>query len=160
MKTFSTALALVMLTGTAAFAQQPISPAQSTTTGAAIPSFSETLLSVVPGNSVTVTDWYKQTIYDPSDAKIDDIKDVLIDQNGKISALIVGVGNFLGVSEKDVAVSFNAVKMTQKNGKNFLIMNTTKDDLKTTVGYKYDRQTMTWLVDSSCKTVTCLNSNK
>ena len=92
MKTFSAGLALVMLTGTAAFAQQPMSPAQSTTTGAAIPSFSETLLSVVPGNSVTVTDWYKQTIYDPSDAKIGDIKDVLIDQNGKISALIVGVG--------------------------------------------------------------------
>ena len=50
--------------------------------------------------------------------------------------------------------------MTQKNGKNILIMNTTKDDLKTTVGYKYDRQTMTWLVDSSCKTITCLNSSK
>jgi sporulation protein YlmC with PRC-barrel domain len=159
MKTFSAALVLVMLTGTAAFAQQPMSPAQSTTTGPAIPSFSETLLSVVPGNSVTVTDWYKQTIYDPSDAKIGDIKDVLIDQNGKISALIVGVGNFLG-GEKDVAVSFNAIKMTQKNGKNVLIMNTTKDDLKTTVGYKYDRQTMTWLVDSSCKTITCLNSSK
>jgi sporulation protein YlmC with PRC-barrel domain len=159
MKTFSAALVLVMLTGTAAFAQQPMSPAQPTTTVAAIPSFSETLLSVVPGNSVTVTDWYKQTIYDPSDAKIGDIKDVLIDQNGNISALIVGVGNFLG-AEKDVAVSFNAVKMTQKNGKNILIMNTTKDDLNTTVGYKYDRQTMTWLVDSSCKTVTCLNSSK
>jgi hypothetical protein len=69
MKTFSAALVLVMLTGTAAFAQQPMSPAQSTTTGAAIPSFSETLLSAVPGNSVTVTDWYKQTIYDPSDAR-------------------------------------------------------------------------------------------
>jgi hypothetical protein len=59
-----------------------------------------------------------------------------------------------------VAVSFNAVKMAPKNGKNVLIMNTTKDDLKTTPGYKYDRQTMTWLVDSSCKTVTCLNSSK
>jgi sporulation protein YlmC with PRC-barrel domain len=146
MKNLTTALTLVILTGTAALAQQP-----SATTGAALPSSSEMLLKMVPANSLTVTDWYKQAVYDPSDVKIGEINDVLIDQNGRVSALIVGVGGFLGIGEKDVAVSFNAVKMIKKSDRDHLTMNTTKDALKTTVGYKYDRQTATWLVDNTSK---------
>ena len=152
MKTFFTSIALVMLTATAAFAQQTISPGEPAATAAAIASPSaETLLKTVPANSMTVTDWYKQTIYDPSDVTIGDIKDVLVDRDGKISALIVGVGGFLGLGEKDVAVAFNAVTITKKNDQTHLMMNTTKEALKTSVGYKYDRQTTTWLVDNTSK---------
>ena len=55
---------------------------------------------------MTVTDWYKQDVYDPNDNKIGEIMDVLVDQSGTITALIVGVGGFLGAGEKDVAVPF------------------------------------------------------
>ena len=55
---------------------------------------------------LTVTDWYKQDIYDRSEAKIGDVKDVLVGPNGQINAVIVGVGGFLGAGEKDVAVNF------------------------------------------------------
>jgi hypothetical protein len=41
--------------------------------------------------------------------------DVLVDQSGKATALIIGVGGFLGAGEKDVAVPFNAVQFTNKN---------------------------------------------
>src|SRR5262245_18684082 len=40
-------------------------------------------LSAIPGDSVTVTHWYKQNVYDPSDNKIGEIMDVLIDRGGK-----------------------------------------------------------------------------
>ena len=33
--------------------------------------------TAVPANAVTVTDWYKQDVYDPNDNKIGQIKDVL-----------------------------------------------------------------------------------
>lgn len=49
----------------------------------------------------------------PDDKKIGDVSDILFDQNGKIEAYIVGVGGFLGVGEKDVALapsSFTVVK--------------------------------------------------
>ena len=52
------------------------------------------LNTLSPG--VTVTDWYKQSVYDPSDAKIGDVMDVLVTPEGNISALILGVGGFLG----------------------------------------------------------------
>jgi len=70
------------------------------------------LLSSVPSGSLTVTDWYKQTVYDPNNNSIGEVMDVLVSRDGTINALIVGVGGFLGAGEKDVAVAFNAVKQT------------------------------------------------
>lgn len=102
------------------------------------------ILTSVPAG-VTVTDWYKQTVYDPSDSKIGEIMDVLVTPDGKISALIVGVGGFLGAGEKDVAVGFNAVKHTSKNNKVYLTMDTTKDALKSAPGFKYDKNTTKWV---------------
>jgi sporulation protein YlmC with PRC-barrel domain len=102
------------------------------------------ILTSVP-NGVTVTDWYKQNVYDPSDSKIGEIMDVLVSQDGKVSALIVGVGGFLGAGEKDVAVPFGAVKHTSKNNKVYLTMDTTKDALKSAPGFKYDKNTTKWV---------------
>ena len=65
---------------------------------------SATMSSSLPQEALTVTDWYKQNVYDPTDHKIGEIMDVLVDKSGKISALIVGVGGFLGAGEKDVAL--------------------------------------------------------
>lgn len=65
----------------------------------------------------------------------------------RIDAAIVGVGGFLGAGEKDVAVSFNAIKAEKKNDKTYLTLNTTKDALKNALGFKYDRQSTTWIPD-------------
>ena len=43
--------------------------------------------TTLPREAVTVTDWYKQNVYDPNENKIGDIKDVLVDKSGKIAAL-------------------------------------------------------------------------
>ena len=102
----------------------------------------------MPADSVTVTDWYKQSVYDPQDHKIGEVMDVLVDKAGKVTSLIIGVGGFLGAGEKDVAVPFDAVRLTNKgNDKWYLVMNTTKDDLKTAPGFKYDRNSTTWVAD-------------
>ena len=118
--------------------------AQQTTTGAATPIQGQ-VLNMLPPDSTTVTNYYKQNVYDPSDAKIGEITDVLVGKDGKIEAFIVSVGGFLGVGEKDVAVPFSAVHGSEKNGKWYLTMNSTKDALKADHGYKYDRAKATWV---------------
>jgi hypothetical protein len=45
-------------------------------------------------------------------------------------------------------VSFNAIKPTKKNDKTYLTLNTTKDALKNAPGFKYDRQSTTWVPDN------------
>jgi sporulation protein YlmC with PRC-barrel domain len=136
MKRLAYTAILLAVAGTTAFAQTP-APRQ---TGAAVHT-----LSSIPSDSVTVTHWYKQSVYDPNDAKIGEIMDVLVDRNGKATALVVGVGGFLGLGEKDVAVPFDAVEVTTKNNnKYYLVLNATKDSLKSAKGFKYDRNAMTW----------------
>jgi hypothetical protein len=120
-----------------AFAQQ------STTTGVA--TSHADILSSIPSSATTVTSYYKQTLYDPSDAKIGEIVDVLVGNDGKIAAFIVSVGGFLGMDSKDVAVPFNAVRATQKSGSWYLTMNATKDALKGAPGYKYDKARANWV---------------
>ena len=91
----------------------------------------------------TVTNFYKQNVYDPSDNKIGDIDDVLIDKEGNVTALIIGVGGFLGMGEKDVAIPFSAVRARKENNKWYLVFNTTKNALKTAPGFTYDKTTTT-----------------
>jgi len=75
--------------------------------------------------------------------------DVLLSPDGHVTAVIVGVGGFLGAGEKDVAVPFNSIKHTMKNQKVYLTMDTTKDALKAAPGLKYDREKTTWIPESS-----------
>ena len=134
MKSLALAAAGVLIASTAALAQQP--------------SGQGGLMTSIPANSRTVTDWYKQNVYDPQQQKIGEIEDLLVNQSGQVEAAMVGVGGFLGAGEKDVAVSFNAIKPTKKNDKTYLTLNTTKDALKNAPGFKYDRQSPTWVPDN------------
>src|SRR5512133_3824625 len=71
------------------------------------------IMSSVPANGETITHWYKQNVYDPQD-NVGEVMDVLVDREGKATALIIGVGGFLGAGEKDVAVPFNSVQITTR----------------------------------------------
>ena len=116
-----------------------------------VPALADTnaqMLRQMPADALTVTDWYKQDVYDPSNNKIGEIMDVLVDKSGKVTSFIVGVGGFLGAGEKDVSVPFDAVRITTKdNNKWYLVMNTTKDDLKSASGFTYDKESTTWVPD-------------
>jgi sporulation protein YlmC with PRC-barrel domain len=107
-----------------------------------------TTMSAVPNESWTVTNYYKQAVYDPNDSKIGDIDDVLIDKSGKVTGLVIGVGGFLGIGEKDVIVPFTAVKNTKKGDKWWLSLDEAKDDLKKAAGFKYDKASTTWVPDN------------
>src|SRR5215475_3328374 len=142
---YASILFALMTTVASAQAPQPVPAAPRQAPGPAAQ-----IHSNLPADSVTVTHWYKQNVYDPSDNKIGEIMDVLVDRDGKATALIVGVGGFLGMGEKDVAVPFNAVQVTNKNNnKWYLVMNATKDGLKNAKGFKYDRNAMTWIPEEA-----------
>ena len=47
----------------------------------------------------------------PDDAHIGDVTDILFDKSGKVDALIVGVGGFLGIGEKNVAIDLSGFQV-------------------------------------------------
>jgi sporulation protein YlmC with PRC-barrel domain len=144
MKTLTTAFALALLSS-AAWAQSP-----ATTTGTVnnTPATTASSSTMTAPKEFTVTDYYKQTVYDRDDKSIGKIDDVLIDREGKITSLIIGVGGFLGMGEKDVAVKFQDVQLTRKNDKWYLVMDANKDTLKAAQGLKYDSNTTAWIPDN------------
>jgi sporulation protein YlmC with PRC-barrel domain len=105
----------------------------------------ELLMTTVPASGIPVSEFYKQSIYDNHDNKIGDVNDVLLDKNGEVSAVILGVGGLLGIGEKNVAVPFKAIQITEKGGNRYLVMDANKDALKAATGYTYDRTKRAWV---------------
>lgn len=53
-------------------------------------------------------------IYGPNSHKVGNVTDVLVDREGQADYVIIGVGGFLGIGEKDVAIPYTAVKFTDQ----------------------------------------------
>lgn len=102
------------------------------------------VLTHIPAGAMTLTTWHGQSVYDPSGSKIGEISDVLIDPQGSVTAIILGVGNFLGVPDNDIAVSFASIRHGMRDGKPYLTMIATKDFLKTAPTFKFNKTLRTW----------------
>jgi sporulation protein YlmC with PRC-barrel domain len=124
MRTLGSA-AFLLAVATTVGGAQTTQPTPQTAPRANIPAAQ--VLTSMPANAATITHWYKQPVYDPSDNRIGEIEDVLVDRDAKIVALVIGVGGFLGIGEKHVAVPYNAVRAT------------TKDNNKVVHGHEFDQ---------------------
>jgi hypothetical protein len=71
-----------------------------------------------------------QTVYNSADEALGDVNDVVWSEEGGIDAIVVGVGGFLGIGEKSVAVSYDMVNITtDENGNKKLILEATEEEL-------------------------------
>ena len=52
-------------------------------------------------------------VYNNDHQRVGEIRDVLVDPAGKIDAVVIGVGGFLGIHEHDVAVPFDQLSWVQ-----------------------------------------------
>jgi sporulation protein YlmC with PRC-barrel domain len=53
-------------------------------------------------------------VYNQNNDKLGDISDLLVDQTGKVQTAVLGVGGFLGVGERLVAVNFDQLKFVNQ----------------------------------------------
>jgi sporulation protein YlmC with PRC-barrel domain len=116
------------------------------TTGAAAgrPDF----LTTLPQNALLVSNIHDQNVYDPQENKIGEVKDLVLDRGGKVTAAIISVGGFLGMGEKDIAVAFSDLRATERNNKWWLTINATKDELKNATGFRFDKNKGLWTLGS------------
>jgi len=49
-------------------------------------------------------------VYNAQNEKIGDIKELMVKKDGNIESVVIGVGGFLGMGERDVAVKFSEMK--------------------------------------------------
>jgi sporulation protein YlmC with PRC-barrel domain len=91
-------------------------------------------------SSLSTTHWlasdiYKADVYDNAEDKIGVVTDLIMDSGGNVATAVVGVGGFLGAGKKEVAVPFKDLKVVTRDNKDWLVLNQTKEELKTAPAY-------------------------
>ena len=100
------------LLATVAFAQAPApSPSTETKMAPAAATDKSTSPSSFQGNW-RASKMVGLSVYNEKNESVGSINDFLTDKNGKIIAVIIGVGGFLGVGEHLVAIPFEKVKFS------------------------------------------------
>ena len=64
-------------------------------------------------DAVLATSFIGSSVYTAANENVGDINDLVFDDKGAIKAVIIGVGGFLGMGEKDVAVPLEKITVTR-----------------------------------------------
>lgn len=70
-----------------------------------------TYVTEQPEGALFATDLIGQDVFGSAEEKIGDINDILIGGDGMVEAVVIGVGGFLGLGEKDVAVPLSSLEV-------------------------------------------------
>jgi sporulation protein YlmC with PRC-barrel domain len=81
-------------------------------------------------------DFMRSRVYNMAGERVGDVNDILIDDDGRVTAIILGLGGFLGIGEKEVSMTPDQVKrMVHSDGQTYFTVNTTKDQLMAAPDY-------------------------
>jgi sporulation protein YlmC with PRC-barrel domain len=97
------------LLATVAFAQSPATPSDRVTAAPAAVSDSS-----FEGSTWRASKMVGLSVYNDKNESIGSINDMLTDKDGKIKAVVIGVGGFLGVGEHLVAIPYEKVKFVSE----------------------------------------------
>lgn len=143
---------------TTALAQSPAPSAQtgSGAMGSATSNPSSAVITQQSPNQWLASKFMGTDVMGTDNAKIGDVSDVLFDKSGKVDALIVGVGGFLGIGQKDIALPVAAFQVIPANsGQN----NTSSDQLRLSMTKDQLQQQAEFKTMSSTATTTGSGAN-
>jgi hypothetical protein len=101
-------------------------------------------LGTLPAEAATITDYYRQNVYDPADQEIGEIVDLVIEKEGQVPATMISVGSFLALTKKIVAIPFSALQVTLKEHKPYLVLDIDKRALRNAPGFEFNRSERRW----------------
>jgi sporulation protein YlmC with PRC-barrel domain len=105
-------------------------PAPDTSAQQPAPSGDMTV-NVDASKAVLATSYIGSSVYTTTNENIGDINDLIFDDKGMIQAVIIGVGGFLGMGEKDVALPLDKITVTRdENNAIKLTVQATREELE------------------------------
>ena len=111
MKTSHIVVTATLLLSSVAFAQQP-----SPTPAPAADQRANTAM-IKHSGEWRASKFIGLDIYNQQNEKIGDVNEILIDQNGRVTGYVIGVGGFLGMGEHDVLVKPDQIKLVNESVK-------------------------------------------
>lgn len=126
-------LATFLTCGAAAAYAQPQQAANPPTTATAPAS-----PTLVPAASADTRKLIGRNIKNAQDETIGEIKSIYIDKEGKVDSVMVSVGGFLGVGDREVRIAWSDLQVMNNGEK--VVVNMTKEELKARPEYKYSNE--------------------
>jgi sporulation protein YlmC with PRC-barrel domain len=116
----------------------PVSYAQTRAT----PETRAAVISGEPGriiqpDQIRASKMVGSTVYDVQNRNIGSVKDLVLDDDGRVAAVVVDVGSFLGVGGKYVAISMSDIKTDN----NRLTLDRSKEQLQQMAEYQLEDRT-------------------
>jgi sporulation protein YlmC with PRC-barrel domain len=103
---------------------------------------SGTYLTEQESDQIAASTYIGQSVYNAGDESIGKINDLIMKKDGGVEAAVIGVGGFLGMGEKDVAVPFDRIAIAEQPNTDDLKLTTTEtaDTLKAAPEFKTKAQ--------------------
>jgi hypothetical protein len=136
-KTGVSAAALALaLAFTAAAAQQQAPPQQSKPEAPKAPITGQIVTQ--PDDTILARDFIGETVLAPDNARIGKISDLVLSKDGKtVHGFVIGVGGFLGIGERSVALKMDQLKIApQPDGTVKLTSDIKKEDVANAPAFK------------------------
>lgn len=97
---------------------------------------SQGYLSSAPANGRHASDLIGAEVKTTNNEEVGSVSDLIIDQKGQVVGIVVGVGGFLGMGEKDVAIGWDNVSRSGSSDKDELQIKSTREDLMSAPEFK------------------------
>jgi sporulation protein YlmC with PRC-barrel domain len=117
-------------------AAAPVAYAQTATTHDTRVAASDTLPHGIQADEIRASKMIGSAVYDVQNRKIGSVDDVILNKDGKVDAVVIDVGSFLGMGGKDVAVLPSDIKTDN----NRLTLDRTKEQLQQMASYNLENK--------------------
>ncbi|MBU1211227.1 MAG: PRC-barrel domain-containing protein [Alphaproteobacteria bacterium] len=137
MKTLTrvSALALALALASPSLAEQPKATDSTASTS--------TFVTAAHASDTRTSEWIGAPVQNASNETVGNINDFVIGSDGKIVAVVAGVGGFLGIGEKNVGLTYDNVELTQdSDGKRVAKVLVSKDELMNAPDFKLGEKTL------------------
>lgn len=107
----------------------------------------EQIVTRLPREALAVSEYFYQgqSVHNRDGNEIGDVNDVLLDRDGRVAAVMVGVGGVLGAGEKNVAIAFGALELVKKGPELYLVLDLPLTTLELAPGFEFDRAKRRWV---------------
>ncbi|TDY01759.1 PRC-barrel domain-containing protein [Thiohalophilus thiocyanatoxydans] len=97
---------------------------------------SQGYLSSAPANGRHASNLIGAEVKTTNNEEVGSVSDLIIDQKGQVVGIVVGVGGFLGMGEKDVAIGWDNVSHSGSSDQDELQIKSTREDLMSAPEFK------------------------
>ncbi|WP_171841645.1 PRC-barrel domain-containing protein [Blastochloris viridis] len=167
-KILAASIAALAFATAPAFAQSSTSPSMPGSSAGQAGQVS--FLQAPQGNQVLASELMDANVYGSDGNSIGEISDILLDRGGQVHAVVFGVGGFLGIGEKNVAVPYNSLQIAMAPASSTapapsaanrrawhdqyrITLNATRDQLRNAPAFSSQRTTTTGLLSVPSGTV-------